>query len=281
MGVEARSIVGSARRRAYNERAWAGCNRMSKTAGAATFRFYEELNDFLPPERRKADFVHRFRETGAVKDAVEALGVPHTEIELILANGRSVDFSYRVRDGDRISVYPMFEALDITPLLRLRPQPLRVTRFVLDTHLGRLARYLRLLGFDTLYRNDYDDPELARISRDERRVLLTRDVGLLKRSAVTRGYFLRETDPRRQLHEIVARFDLSRALRPFRRCLRCNGLLAAAPKRELIGRVDPALLQRHRRFRRCRGCGQVYWPGSHHERMQQLLAPWQAAGAGA
>jgi len=120
-----------------------------------SIRFYEELNDFLPLERRKVDFSHEFQRRASIKDLIEALGVPHTEVDLILVNGASVDFSYIVRDGDRISVYPMFEAFDIQMVSRVRPQPLRVIRFVLDVHLGKLARYLRLLGFDTLYRNDY------------------------------------------------------------------------------------------------------------------------------
>src|SRR3989338_9144205 len=113
----------------------------------AHFRFYEELNDFLPPERRKTTFTREFRNRASVKDMIEALGVPHTEVDLILVNGASVDFSYLVQDGDRISVYPMFESFDIRPLVHLRPRPLREPKFVLDTHLGKLAVYLRLLGF--------------------------------------------------------------------------------------------------------------------------------------
>ena len=145
----------------------------------AEFRFYEELNDFLPENRRKILFPFAFEGTPSVKDSIEALGVPHTEIDLILVNGISVDFGCLIRDGDRISVYPVFESIDITPLVRVHSQPLREPRFVLDMHLGRLARYLRMLGFDTLYRNDYADAELARISSQEYRILLTRDPGLL------------------------------------------------------------------------------------------------------
>ena len=179
-----------------------------------TFRFYAELNDFLPPPRRMVSFTHTFAGSVSVKDMIESLGVPHTEVDLILANGRSVDFTYLVAGGDRLSVYPVFESLDITPVLRVRPQPLRQTRFVLDTHLGRLASYLRLLGFDTLYRNDYADEELAHISSREKRILLTRDRGLLKRSEVTHGYCLRSTVSAEQLREVVQRFDLAGSARP-------------------------------------------------------------------
>lgn len=190
----------------------------------ATFRFYAELNDFLPPEMRFRGIRREFLDDASVKDMIEAFGVPHTGIDLILVNGESVDFSYVVRDADRVSVYPMFESFDIAPLLRVRPQPLREPRFVLDIHLGRLATYLRMLGFDTIYRNNSSDAELARISRDEHRTLLTRDVGLLKRGAITHGYYVRQTAPRKQLDEVLRRFDLANAAAPFRpRTCRASG----------------------------------------------------------
>ncbi len=235
------------------------------------FRFYAELNDFLPPARRGISFVHRFVDAAPVKDMIESLGVPHTEVDLILANGSSVDFSYVVRDGDQISVYPVFEALDITPLLQVRPEPLRETRFVLDTHLGRLARYLRMLGFDTLYRNDYSDEELARISVEQRRILLTRDVGLLKRAMVTHGYLVRETSVRRQTAEVVRRFDLRRAIQPFTRCLVCNSLLEPVEKQGIADRVPPRTLEYYDEFLACPGCGGVYWRGGHYRRMHKFL----------
>jgi uncharacterized protein len=235
------------------------------------FRFYEELNDFLPPARRKVSFEQAFSGQPAIKDLIEALGVPHTEIDLILVNGRSVDFSSRVVDGACISVYPMFEVLDITPLVRVRPRPLRTSRFVLDAHLGQLARYLRLLGFDTWYHNDYDDAELARVSKSARRILLTRDRGLLKRSAVTHGYYVRETHAKRQAQEVLVRFDLYRAARPFRRCLDCNGLVNAVSKAQVLDRLEPKTRRYFDRFWRCEGCQRVYWQGSHYERMQRLV----------
>ena len=153
----------------------------------ATLRFYAELNDFLPPEDRDRSVERPFKVRPSIKDLIEAAGVPHTEVDLLLVNGESVDFAYPVRDGDRISVYPVFESFDIGAVTKVRPGPLRELRFVLDVHLGRLAAYLRLAGFDTVYQNDLDDPELAGIAAGGR-VLLTRDRGLLKRRAVTRGY---------------------------------------------------------------------------------------------
>ncbi len=238
---------------------------------AAVLRFYEELNDYLPPERRKRDFVHAFDGTPAVKDVIEALGVPHTEVDLILVDGRSVRFSHRLRGGERVAVYPMFERLDIRPIHRLRPRPLRRTRFVADVHLGRLARYLRLLGFDTKYRNDLDDAQLVETSVRERRILLTRDVALLKHKALTRGYWLRSTDPERQAEEVVNALSLRSDMRPFTRCMMCNALLRPVSRAEVADSVPPRVYRRFRRFARCPRCRRVYWRGSHFRCMQALV----------
>ncbi len=237
----------------------------------ASFRFYAELNDFLPAQQRQTCVTHSFELSASVKDMIEALGVPHTEVDLILVNGVSVDFSYQVQGGDQISVYPVFEAIDISPLVRVRPRPLREIRFVLDVHLGRLAIYLRMLGFDTLYQNDYADEELAHISSQEGRILLTRDRGLLKRSVVSHGYCIRTTDSRQQLVEVLRRFDLFGSLTPFSRCLHCNGLLQAVDKAAISDRLPPKTKQYYDEFRRCQNCDRVYWPGSHFQRMQQFI----------
>ena len=239
--------------------------------GQVTIRFYEELNDFLPPEKRKRDFHQALNHPGSVKDFIENIGVPHTEIDLILVNGRSVDFSYKVQDGDRISVYPVFESIDITPVTRLRPVPLREPRFILDQHLGKLAHYLRMLGFDALYRNDYHDPELASVSAREGRILLTCDRRLLMRKAVSKGYFVRSRDPGKQLREVVQRLDLRNAIRPFTRCMDCNGLLESVDKQSIIKELPARTRSEFDEFRRCKQCGKIYWKGSHYDRMQELI----------
>ena len=234
-------------------------------------RFYEELNDFLAPALRKVDITHTFDRLASVKDMIESFGVPHTELDIILVNGQSVDFSYIVQDGDRISVYPMFESLDVSPLLRLRPAPLRSPAFVLDTNLGRLARYLRLLGFDCLYQNDYDDNTVAMIADREQRTVLTRDRALLQRRIITRGYFVREVRPRLQVKEVLARFDLYRLVAPFSRCIRCNGALRVVDKQSIEERLEPKTRKYFDSFMRCSDCGQIYWQGSHHARSLHLI----------
>ena len=237
----------------------------------AIFRFYAELNDHLPAGVRMKDIRHEFQPGATVKDRIEALGVPHTEVDLILVNGRPAGFNCLLRDGDRVSVYPVFEAFDIGPVARLRPAPLREPRFVLDTHLGRLAEYLRLLGFDSLYSNRAGDEELARIERDEKRILLTRDRGLLKRSEVSRGYFVRETDPRAQLIAVLRRFDLFSSVRPLVRCLRCNTVLQPVDKEAIAGRLLERTREHYSEFQSCPGCGRIYWPGSHYQRMRRFV----------
>ncbi len=235
-------------------------------------RFYAELNDFLPEERRQREFVHDLTAPRSVKDLVEALGVPHTEVDVILVNGESVGFSHPVAPGDRIAVYPVFEALDVQPVTRLRPEPLRELRFVLDGHLGKLAAYLRLLGFDTLWASDPSDDQLAEVSASQRRVLLTRDRGLLKRTEVTHGSLVRSKDAREQLFEVVGRFDLRRAARPFTRCLRCNTPLSPVAKEEVIDRLPPRVRELYDELYRCAACDKVYWKGTHFDRMRQLIA---------
>lgn len=244
---------------------------MNPAAATVHFRFYEELNDFLAPAQRWREFAQACPPGATVKHMVEALGVPHTEVELLLLNGESVGFEHRLCEGDRVAVYPTFEALDITPLLRVREQPLRCNRFIADSHLGGLARLLRLCGFDTLFDNHYADAEMVRIALAERRIVLTRDRELLKRRELSHGCFVRALRPQAQLRELIERLDLGRAARPFTRCLVCNALLRAASPAEIASAAPPFVRERQRRFAACSGCGRLYWEGSHWRRMRALL----------
>ena len=237
----------------------------------AYFRFYAELNDFLPPTQQQITFVYPFNGMPAIKEAIEAAGVPHTEVDLIMVNGVSVVFEYRLRDGDRVAVYPVFESFDISPLLRLRPQPLRETKFILDVHLGKLAKYLRMLGFDTLYRNDYQDPDIIAIALRERRIILTRDRGLLKARAVTHGYWMRSTEPQQQVREVLQRFDLQGLIRPLQRCLLCNGLVKPIDKQSILPRLLPQTARSYDEFYQCSACMQLYWKGAHHHKMWEFI----------
>ncbi|MDH3375580.1 MAG: Mut7-C ubiquitin/RNAse domain-containing protein [Gammaproteobacteria bacterium] len=233
----------------------------------AHFRFYEELNDFLPSIQRKRVIDYRFGGAPAIKDPIEALGIPHTEVDLIIVNGQSVDFAHPLCDGDRVAVYPMFECFDITPLVKLRDRPLRRTAFILDVNLGKLARRLRMLGFDADYANSYNDREVVELSVKQHRIILTRDRRLLFHKAVTHGYWVRAVDPPRQLREVLARFDLYRQITPFHRCLECNGVVQEVPKEQVEADLEPLTRRYYDEFFRCGQCRKIYWKGSHFHRM--------------
>lgn len=238
---------------------------------SAEFRFYAELNYFLPKDKQKRSVVYRFNGNPSVKDAIESLGVPHTEVDLIIANGASVGFDYHLQPGDRIAIYPMFESLDISAMAHVRRSPLRKTAFVLDVHLGKLARLLRMLGFDTLYRNDYDDPEIVDISLNQHRIILTRDRGILKRKAVTHGYYVKSNSPKEQLREVIRRFDLADQINPFHRCIACNGLLTPVNKEDVLSELPPKTSIYFEEFHQCKSCGKIYWKGSHYQRMKKFI----------
>jgi hypothetical protein len=253
----------------------------------ATVRFHGSLNDFLPAARRDLAIRFAFEGGPAIKDAIEALGVPHPEVDSIMANGRPVGFGYRLRPDDDVEVFGLDRpggptagptAGPAEPAAEpaapgLIPAALIPPRFVLDGHLGRLARYLRMLGFDARYDNRAADERLARLSADENRILLTRDRGLLKRAVVRLGYLVRDDNPRRQLDEVMARYGLAPLAAPFSRCVRCNGLLEQVDRSAVAERLagEPRTLRYFDSFGLCADCGGVYWQGSHFERMSRLV----------
>ena len=202
-----------------------------------------------------------------MKDVIESFGVPHAEIDLILVNGKSVGFSYIINDGDDISVYPVFESFDISDVQHLRPKPLRNPKFICDVHLGKLARYLRMLGFDVLYKNSFEDEEITTISLKERRAILTRDLGILKRSEITHGYFLRSDIVETQTEEVVKRFDLQKLIKEFTRCLDCNNQLIQVSKEKIINTLPEKVAEFQKEFHKCPECGKLYWRGTHHQKM--------------
>jgi uncharacterized protein len=246
----------------------------------ATFRFYEELNDFIAKPLRRREFSCVCARAATTKHMIEALGVPHTEVELILVNGESVGFERVLEDGDRVSVYPKFEALDVTPLLRVRTEPLRTIRFVADAHLGGLAHLLRLAGFDTLYDNHYADEAIEALASSEARIVLTRDRELLKRRTISHGCYVRALKPQIQLREVFDRLDLARSVRPFRLCLTCNAPLRRIEKSEIAARVPEGVFERQALFVTCDVCNRIFWEGSHWKRMRALVDSLVAAPEG-
>lgn len=244
----------------------------------AIFRFYAELNQFLPPPQRQQPVPYLLNGRTAVKHPIESLGVPHTEVAMIVVEGEPVDFGYLLQPGDRVAVFPAFHTLDVgseSPLRPPLPQPLR---FVLDVHLGQLATYLRLLGFDALYRNDFHDEELATLASETGRVLLTRDRRLLMRKQITYGFCLNTRDPQQQVRAVLQRFELFDAIDPWQRCLRCNGTLQPVAKETVLDRLEPKTRRYYDEFHRCQSCGNVYWKGSHYPRMRRFITRVRQAG---
>lgn len=243
---------------------------------SASFRFHGELGDFLPRERRGARFEYQHARAATLKNAIEALGVPHTEVGRVELNGAPVTLQRAVREGDEIDVFPATP--ETTP--EKGPDPF----FIADAHLGGLARFLRMLGFDTLHDPALHDADIRRLARDERRIVLTRDRELLKCREIARGAYVHAIRVEAQLAEVAARYRLAERARPFTLCLRCNLPLEPVDKATVAARLPENVRRVHEDFTRCPGCDRIYWPGSHYERMRSVLTglcgPVEGRGCG-
>lgn len=240
----------------------------------AYLHFHAALKGFISPAGRNPVIIHAVDRKASVKDVIESCNVPHTEIDLIFVNGVSVDFDYIVQNSDKIHVYPDCSTAvheSGRPLHHLSPPIPENPRFIVDANLGRLARYLRLLGFDCLYRNDFDDQSIAEISCETQRIVLTRDRKLLKRKIIAYGYFVRTDIPKTQVRETLNRFSLYASLAPLTRCTHCNEKLVTAEKPVIAHRLKPLTRQYYDKFLICPGCNRIYWQGSHSMRIERLI----------
>jgi uncharacterized protein with PIN domain len=227
----------------------------------ATFHFHSELVSFLAPERRSGAFSHGCARAATVKNAIESLGVPHTEAGHLLVNGDPATLDRIVREGDDIEVFPREGGWpEDEPIL-----------FLADAHLGGLARFLRMLGFDTLYENALHDRDILRLAARERRTVLTRDRELLKCRDIARGCFVHERKPEAQLREVATRFGLATRMKPFTLCLHCNLPLESLDRAAALAQVPLRIAERYETFVRCPGCRRIYWEGSHWQRMREML----------
>ena len=236
------------------------------------FRFYASLNDFLPSQWRNKTFPYCYESHQTVKHLIESMGVPHTQVSLILINGTSVGFERRVLDASFVSVYPCFHDFDVGHISKVLPPKLNTFQFVNDGHLGKLTVYMRLLGLDVSYSNDILDDELVEIAVNEGRILLTRDRGLLKRKEIVYGYWIHATDPREQVREVLWRYQLKDVIKPFTRCPRCNGILVPVEKEKILHLLEPKTKKYYNEFKICKSCSRIYWRGSHHDRISQFLS---------
>ncbi|MDZ7778126.1 MAG: Mut7-C RNAse domain-containing protein [Bacteroidales bacterium] len=244
-----------------------------------SIRFYAELNDFLAKHLRQCRVEHEFILKDTVRNASGILrSAAYRKQNLVLVNGRTAAFDDELQDGDDMSVFPVFESFDISTLTRLRAEPLREPAFIADVHLGKLTGYLRMLGFNCLYHNTLKDEEIIRISAAEQRIILTRDKGILKNKNVTRGFFVRSGNPKKQLEEVLRRFDLKALIKPFTRCMRCNGLLQWVSKKDITEILEENTKKNCDEFYRCSSCGKIYWKGTHYQSMKKWVQELLGAG---
>jgi len=244
---------------------------MSESDGSALFRFHEGIKELLRPGNREAELFCPVLRRASVKDVIESLGVPHTEVGRITAKGLERDFTYLPAAGDTLDVYAVTPPLDVTLPCVLRPMPLQKISFVVDVNVGKLARLLRLLGLDAAYDHLWRDTKIADLAATQGRIALSRDRSLLKRKKIEFGRLIRAEDPQDQLLEVLSFFGIKGPFRTFSRCLYCNLELEPVDKAEILHRLEPLTKKYFNVFHICPGCGRIYWPGSHHEKMLKWL----------
>ncbi|MFL6499722.1 MAG: Mut7-C RNAse domain-containing protein [Candidatus Udaeobacter sp.] len=232
-------------------------------------RFHGDLRVFLGSKTGDAVTERSLAEKTSVKDIIESCGVPHPEVDLILIDHQSVGFDHTLAEDAEVEVFPVESQSTVRTEKRL--QNAVMERFVADGHLGGLTRNLRLLGFDVAYPKNADDRQLLDLMTRENRALLTRDKRLLMHRIVQHGYYPRSQNADEQTIEVVRRFDLSEAIAPFTRCLRCNARLEEAAKADISNKLEPLTKIYYDQFRRCPDCKQIYWPGSHFPKLQKRI----------
>jgi len=238
---------------------------------SAGFHFYGTLNDFFSVDKKEKSIRYSFNENPAVKDAIEALGVPHTEVNVVAVNGAAVNFFYHLHNYDEVEVYPanFITSYNAGSLIPAYSYPIR---FIADVHVGKLAKALRITGFDTLYENNYSDKEIAAIAEAQQRIILTRNKRLLKQTTVKWGYWLRSNQPEDQLTEVIKRYNLQDKIQPFTRCLECNGMIEPVTKNMVTDKLPVNTERFFHEFYQCTNCKKLYWKGSHYERMMGNLS---------
>ena len=234
-------------------------------------KFHAELKDFLPLKWRNTRFDYALKKTRSVKDLIESIGIPHTEVDIITVNGISASLRDLVKGGENINVYPAFVEPAAKPLIHNLPKLSAETRFVVDVHLGRLAGYLRMLGFHSKYRNDYDDAEIMDISAHEKRIVLTSDRRLLMRKLIDHGYYVRSRIPRQQILEVFRHYRLKPMQSGQKHCIKCNGIILRVDKAAIESRLLPLTKKYYNHFYQCQDCQKIYWEGSHHNQMRKLI----------
>lgn len=236
-----------------------------------SFRFYEELNNYLPGQMHKVWINCGTEPYISVGEKIQSFGIPLEKVDLILVNGQSKAFSYKLNDRDQVSVYPVFESFDVSEVSQLREKPLRNIGFICDVHLGKLCKYLRMLGWDTLYSNRTTPEEIIELSRREKRIVLSRSLQLTHHKEVTHSLWISSSDPLEQLNYLVDKLDLSKQVNPLTRCLNCNERIVTVEKQVILHRLEARTSTYYTEFFICPSCDQIYWKGSHYENMLKFI----------
>ncbi len=235
-----------------------------------SIHFNRELNQFLSREKRHQIYQVISHDARTIKDLIEAEGIPHTEVDIIKVNGDVVDFHYQIKSGDQIEIFQLITPKNLDMIVRLGRPPLPHLRFVADVNLGKLTKHLRMLGIDCSFAPHWNDLDLAHVSVAEERILLTRDRGLLKRKIIHHGIYIHSSEPAHQIEELVKRINITEFIKPFTRCLACNGLLMAVEKKEIQSRVPDETYRHINEFYGCDQCDKIYWQGAHWQRLHEM-----------
>ncbi len=233
--------------------------------------FIDELNDFLPRNKRYREYTREIQAHQSLKDIIESEGVPHVEVDQIKVNDNFTGFRNKLKPGNRVTVLPHASTRRDPNEKHLQPKPLLKPRFMLDEHLGKLARELRMCGIDSLLFSGKSDREFSKQVIRLKRVTLTRDVELLKRAIIKRGYWIRNDDPEKQLVEVIRRFELADSIKPFFRCLDCNGVIIKTNSKKIKDQVPPRSRKWVNEYFQCKSCGKIYWKGSHYRKMKEKI----------
>jgi uncharacterized protein with PIN domain len=233
------------------------------------FKIFGELNYFVRKNKQDIYFNYEFDDNPSIKDSIEAIGIPHVEVGEIIVNDEQKDFSYKLQNNDKVEVYSFYEN-DIKN--KLRPN-IELYNFMTDENVGGMAKYLRMLGFNTIMIPEISDKEVAKIAEKENRILLSRDFGLLKRKNVTHGIFLRSTNTEEQIYEVIKKYKLDQLFKPFSICIECNGCIKLIRSSDLLeeDKIEDGVLKDYNEFFRCTNCKKVFWKGSHYQRMRLLV----------
>lgn len=233
-------------------------------------KFHGRLSKLLPSKSRKF-ILHQFIDQTSIKDLIESFNIPHTEVDVILVNKKSVNFDYLIQNGDKIEVFPDKTKCSKYGVTSLKPKIKGEPKFVADVHLGGLVKLMRMFGLDVLYNNNYTDDEIIEISKKEKRIILTRDVGILKQKCVRYGHYVIETEPEKQLKELFKFFNIKKFINPFSRCLNCGTKLKRISREKVFKRLKNFKFEKGMLFYYCTSCDKIYWKGSHYDKMKKKI----------